>query len=626
MSSKPLNLEQLLSVESRRQLIETPSLLPPDLSLPNAQLLARHLRGLGPPQGELRIGVVHSYTSDLLDPWLELHAAIQGLGLSIYHAPYGLNLLEAQPGSGLVSHEPNLTLLLLQQSDLHPDLALPPCALDGEQRKALARESIDRLCGILGRFRAHVSGRLVVTILPRLLPAGLGLFDAQAEQSEASWWQGFKAGLAGRLREELSATVLLDLDAMLLDLGRDRFFDTRFWYGSRYPFRPAAALELARRVLALAVADRAPKAKVIALDADNTLWGGVIGEDGINGIALGHEYPGNVYLDFQRRLLELQRRGFILVLCSKNNWEDVQEVLTAHPHQILRDRHFAARRVNWLSKSENLKSIAQELNLGLDSFVFVDDSDHECFALRRDLPEVTVVQIPSRPLDIPGCLDRIARLEVLALTAEDLEKTRMYASERQRREHREALGEGDGIDGYLASLNMQMSVAIDDAPRLVRLAQLTQKTNQFNLTTRRYSEEQMRAFIDSPDWVVASFSLKDIFGDSGVVGLGLIRLTDAETAEIDSLLMSCRVIGRRAESAFLEALLGHLARLGVRQVIGDYVPSAKNRLVEAFLPGHGFLRRADGRFERDLERTPPAAQSTYAIAVELDGFSTNPGA
>ena len=174
----------------------------------------------------------------------------------------------------------------------------------------------------------------------------------------------------------------------------------------------------------LGVVLKFPKAKVIVLDADNTLWGGIIGEDGIDGIALGSDYPGNAFLQFQRRLLDYQQRGFILALCSKNNAADVDQVLKQHPHQLLRDEHFAARRVNWLPKPDNLVSLAEELNLGLDSFIFVDDSDHECAAVRQRLPQVEVVRTPSRPIDIPGCLEHVSRLEVLSLTAEDMVKPR----------------------------------------------------------------------------------------------------------------------------------------------------------------------------------------------------------
>ncbi|MEO9149952.1 MAG: HAD-IIIC family phosphatase, partial [Burkholderiaceae bacterium] len=331
--------------------------------------------------------------------------------------------------------------------------------------------------------------------------------------------------------------------------------------------------------------------------------------------ALGPDYPGNAYVDFQRRLLGLQQRGFILVLCSKNNAADVDEVLDRHPHQVLRQQHFAAKRVNWEPKPDNLAALAAELNLGLDSFVFVDDSDYECEAVRRQCPQIEVIQVPARAVDVPTCLDRVARLEVLSLTAEDRAKTALYAQERKRREASAGVPTGGDLSDYLASLGMKMRVALNPVGQLTRLAQLTQKTNQFNLTTRRYDEQRMGGMLQADDWLVASFSLADAFGDSGVVGLALFRLAGDERAELDTFLMSCRVIGRRAEAAFLQALLRHLEGLGVRQIAAEFLPTAKNGLAQEFLTEQGFLPLPDGRLGRDLRDNPPAAESAFPISV-----------
>ena len=365
---------------------------------------------------------------------------------------------------------------------------------------------------------------------------------------------------------------------------------------------------------------RRPTAKVIALDADNTLWGGIIGEDGIDGFKLGPDYPGNCYLDFQRRLLDLQQRGFVLALCSKNNAADVDQVLKEHPHQLLKPHHFVAQRVNWQDKATNLRALAEELNVGLSSFVFVDDSAHETAAVRQLLSEVEVVQMPLDPLLVPQALETVARLQTLSLTDEDRAKTGMYLAEAERRSHQARFGQnGGGFGDYLASLEMRMQVVYDGAAQVGRLAQLTQKTNQFNLTTRRYDEQQMAAFIAAEDCLVAHFSLADIFGDSGIVGLAVVRRPDADTAELDSFLMSCRVIGRKAEQAFLQTLIARLAGTGVQTLLADYLPTAKNALVADFLPKHGFNSRADGRYERRLDHVAsPAAEGAPILVAEVD--------
>jgi HAD superfamily phosphatase (TIGR01681 family) len=315
---------------------------------------------------------------------------LQGINVKVYHAPYGLSLHEAQAGSGLLKHEPDLTLLLLQPEDLHPELQNPLAILDPVQQKELRGQVRENLAGIVNRFRGHAVGQIVVTLLPALRGPSLGFYDSQSERSERGWWNDLKAEIGRYLSEFVQSAFYLDLDDIVLQMGRRLFFDYRLWYSARFPFSYIAAREVSRRVVGLGANMIFPKAKVIVLDADNTLWGGIIGEDGMSGIALGPEYPGNTFVDFQKRLLGFQQRGFILALCSKNNPTDLDQVLQEHPHQILRDQHFAAKRVNWESKPENIISLADELNLGLDSFVFVDDSDHECAIVRHRLPQVEV--------------------------------------------------------------------------------------------------------------------------------------------------------------------------------------------------------------------------------------------
>jgi FkbH-like protein len=620
MSNRQLDLEKLLAFRSRdalrQALRQTASPI-----LPQIQRLTDHAAGLTPAMRELRLAVVHSYTSELLDPWLGLAGALEGLDVETYHAPYGLNLAEADAKSGLVAHRPDITLMLLRREDLHPDLARPVVGLRPDEQAKLASQAHDRFLAIVTAFRAHNIGHLVVTILPEQAGPALGVYDPQSERSEAAWWSALKADIGRRLRAGVEASLFLDLDEVLAQIGRDAFFDARLWYSARFPFAAAAAREVSRRVVGLGAALKLPKAKVIVLDADNTLWGGIIGEDGIDGIALGHEYPGNAYMAFQRRLLDFQQRGFILALCSKNNPADVDQVLNEHPHQILKPEHFATIRVNWEPKTDNLGALAEELNLGLDSFIFVDDSDYECALVRRELPEVEVIQTPARPVEVPHCLEQVSRLELLSLTVEDQKKTAMYAQERVRRQLRQDAERNGGLEAYLASLEMVMTVGIDDLAPLKRLAQLTQKTNQFNLTTRRYDEPHMRRLIDAPNWMVGYFSLKDVFGESGIIGLALFDLSEPAVAELDTFLMSCRVIGRKAESAFINVLLKRLAASGVREVLADYLPTPKNRLVTSFLPDHGFALGADGRFRRDLVATPPLPDGAYPMAIEVSAKS-----
>lgn len=590
-----------------------------------AQQITAHASALGPTIGALRLAIVHSYTSELLGPWLDLAAALQGLALSTHHAPYGLALQEASAGSALLRHAPDVTLLLLQREDLHPDFLQPLASLDAPGQARLRAQALQSLQNMVLAWRVQPVGQLVITLLPALAVPSLGLYDSQFALSESAWWSAFKADVGQWLRQSVPSALLLDLDEVMLQVGRSGFFDKRFWYSARYPFSAAAGFEITRRVLAIGTLLVRPKAKVLVLDADNTLWGGVVGEDGIDGIQLGPDYPGNLFVDFQRRILGLQQRGFILALCSKNNAADLDPVLREHPHQVLREAHFAARRVNWLPKPDNLRALAAELNVGLDSFIFVDDSDHECAAVRHALPQVEVVQVPRRVLDVPTCLDAVARLEVLSLTAEDLTKTALYAQERQRRALLDSTASaGVGAADHLARLGMTMRIGLDKPTHVPRLSQLTQKTNQFNLTTRRYDEQRMQAMVCDSGWTVADFSLADVFGDSGIVGLALLQRVSPQVARLDTFLMSCRVIGRQAEGAFLHALLRHLADQGVDEVQAEFVPSAKNELARSFLADQGFAPGAQGGPVRHLRTPPPRAASDFPIQVDFNPPSAAP--
>jgi FkbH-like protein len=610
-------IEKLLALQSVQEIknfLATRSLSP---SMPQAGKIRQYVRSLQNTPRLVRLGIVHTYTSELLDPWLHYSAALNQLDVDIYHAPYGTTVQEASPNSGLVAHAPDITLLFLTREDLHPALQTPAACIKPAEKPAILAQVQQAMLGLAGRFRDSVGGHIIVTVLPSPNPPGLGLYDGMAEQSEAQWWSQIKGSLASDLRRSFSGVSYLDLDQLVTQIGRDHFFDARLWYSSAFPYSPEGALAVSNAVTSIAAAIHHTRAKVIVVDADNTLWGGVVGEDGFNGIALGQDYPGRAYVDFQKHLLNLQQRGFILALCSKNNPADVDEVLQSHPHQLLKHEHFAAQRVNWEPKTDNLQSIARELNLGLDSFIFVDDSDHECAAVRHSLPEIEVVQVPSRPAEIPTCLDALARLEIVSLTEEDLQKTAMYTQERMRKSQLANLAEtGGSVDDYLKSLNMKMTITLDDASQVTRLAQLTQKTNQFNLTTRRYSEKEIAAKIDDEAICVYHFSLVDSFGNSGIVGLAIVEREAEASARIDTFLMSCRVIGRLAEQAFLNTILTDLHTKGVAEVWADYIPTRKNSLVEKFLPDSGFRHTEDGRYSISLNPGSHGLGKDFPITIE----------
>ncbi len=325
-------------------------------------------------------------------------------------------------------------------------------------------------------------------------------------------------------------------------------------------------------------------AKALVVDLDNTLWGGIIGEDGMTGIQCGAEYPGAAYQALQRAMLDLAKRGILLAICSKNNPDDAMEALNQHAGMLLRPKHFACMRINWQDKSQNLREIAAELNIGLDALAFVDDNPAERERVRAAAPEVLVLDLPQDPLQYAAAVRDCPAFERLSLSAEDLQRTGMYAAQQERSQAEQSF---QSKEDFYRFLEQEAEIAPVLPQTLARIAQLTQKTNQFNLTTRRYSEQQIQELDASPDWQVFSITVRDRFGDHGLVGVAITH-DEAEVCEIDTFLLSCRVIGRTVETALLAYLAESAAARGYHTLQGWFLPTKKNVPARDFYSQHGF--------------------------------------
>jgi len=385
------------------------------------------------------------------------------------------------------------------------------------------------------------------------------------------------------LRSEAAAfpnVRIIDTGAIVHQLGAEAAFDPRFYLRNTAPFATPFINELARRIVAAARGFNSYFYKALVLDCDNTLWGGLIGEDLIEGIKLDpHSYPGRVYWQAQQAILALERQGVLLCLCSKNNPADVDEVLDKHPGTVLRREHIAARQVNWTDKVSNLQAIARELNIGLDSLVFIDDSDFECNAVRGALPMVRVLQVPKTLSDYPRLLSEICELFLAGgISAESRSKTAQY---RQRQEAVDAIAQHETNEQYLASLDLRVQIARDNAANLARISELTLKSNQFNLTTLRQSPAEILQRIDSDSGTVYSLVVSDRFGNAGLTGVVLVSW-QGETAKIDAFLISCRVIGRGVEFCVWPTLVEDSRRRGCHVMEAEYWPTEKNAQVADF--------------------------------------------
>ena len=353
--------------------------------------------------------------------------------------------------------------------------------------------------------------------------------------------------------------------------------------------------------------------KCIVLDLDNTLWGGVLGEDGISGIKIGGDYPGKAYSFFQQSLLQLSDTGVILTVCSKNNEADVLAAWENNPFMILKKEHFATYRINWLDKATNIRDIANELNIGLDSLVFVDDNPAERDLVRQMLPMVSIPDFPAQPYDLPVFFKKLVGdfFKVYTTTNEDKKKTEQYKANFARSQAQHAFPD---FKSFLESLDMQITIEAANDFNIPRISQMTQKTNQFNLTTRRYTEADVKSFLANEGFIWC-MSVADRFGDNGITGAVFVK-----GSEIDSMLLSCRILGRGIEFAFLKKVLSLLKARGVAEVKAKYLPTLKNGQVADFYDKCGFVLISETEgiksYVSDLNNADLSIEEYYHINVQ----------
>jgi FkbH-like protein len=391
------------------------------------------------------------------------------------------------------------------------------------------------------------------------------------------------------LSENHDNIKVLDFAVFIDSFKYEDRFDWRYYFISQMGLNPrlSGAFEQWFEVQIRAIEMK--RKKCLILDLDNTLWGGILGEDGVMGVVLGGDYPGKAFFLFQQQILELCKQGIILAVCSKNNVEDVRKMWKTHPDVVLKEENFAAMRINWNNKADNIREIAQELNIGLDSLVFLDDSPSERELINRILPEVTTPDFPEQPYMLPAFLKKVVEqyFTVYNLTDEDKTKNAQYKANAQRTQIQHSFA---NMEDYIRHLEIELTVAEVNDLTLTRAAQMTQKTNQFNLTTHRYTDTDLRKKLSSGSRII-TLSVRDKFGDNGITGLCIIDFIE-NAANIDSLLLSCRILGKDIERAFIACVLGTLKNEGVEQITATYIPTEKNGQVKDFYEKMGFILSA----------------------------------
>jgi FkbH-like protein len=531
-----------------------------------------------------RLAILRSFTVEPVVPLCRAAAFAAGLDLTVHIGEFNAYVQEiVEPESALYRFQPDTVILAVESRDVAPLLWREWAALSAREAENETRSVVERFESWIAAFRGRCGTNLVIHSLALPETPARGILDAQMESSQAEAFQEINRELR-RMAREHRGVYLLDYDALVARHGRWGWRDERKWLTVRMAFAASHVADLSREWMRFLHPLSGRVAKAVVVDLDNTLWGGVVGEDGLHGIRLGTEFPGAAYQDVQRALLDLRRRGILLAICSKNNASDAMEVLERHPEMLLRPEHFAAMRINWNDKASNLREIAEELNIGIDALAFLDDNPVERQQVRGALPEVTIIGLPEDPLQFARAVRDAPVFERLTLSEEDLRRGEMYQTQAERRKLETSAG---SREDFYRSLHQEAEIGGASAATLARVSQLTQKTNQFNLTTRRYTEEQIANMSASPEWRVRWIRVRDQFSDNGLVGVAILHLAGS-TWEIDTFLMSCRVIGRTVETAFLAHLIDEAEAGGGKRIQGWFLPTKKNAPACEFYSSHKF--------------------------------------
>ena len=575
----------------------------------------RELSASGAPKGlatkPIRLALLGSSTMAHLHAAIRVAGLRRGLWISIYENDYGQYWRElSDSGSGLFEFKPTTVLLALDAHHLAAGLSAAHGAMDAERAFDEMTGRI-RECWRLARENFHCP-----VIQQTALPVHAGLLGHNEHRLAGS-----RPDFIARINRELRAMAdadgadILAIDSKAAIDGLNAWYDPVLWHNGKQEISPVAAPVYGDLVGRLLGAQQGLSRKCLVLDLDNTVWGGVVGDDGLAGLVLGQgSAAGEAFAAFQEYARELSRRGVILAVCSKNDEANALEPFDQHPEMVLRRSDIASFVANWNDKPSNLRAIAEELNIGIDSLVFVDDNPFERNLVREELPMVAVPEISEDPATYARTLADAGYFEAVSVTDEDRVRSQQYQSNREREQLKASVTD---LDSYLRNLDMELIWRRFDAVGLQRTVQLINKTNQFNLTTRRYSEADVLALIDDARAFGLQLRLVDRFGDNGIIGIVIGRMADDDDLLIDTWLMSCRVLGRQVEPTTLNLVAESAKKLGARRLVGEYLPTKKNGMVRDHYPKLGFAVAEAGEdgSSRSVLELPTFVPASTFIAV-----------
>jgi len=533
------------------------------------------------PLVPFRLGLLSNSTIDFIVPALVASAARHGISLEVITGGYDQVLQDALTPDSLVNRStPDAVLLAID----YRGLPIRGAGGSAEAGAGAVNASIGYLQCVREAVKRNSKALCVFQTVSAPPETLFGNMDGVHPGSLRRIIDGVNTGIGEIVRG--STDVVIDVAHIASTVGLGDWHSPNEWNAAKMPFSNAFIPLYADHVCRAIAAIRGKSRRCLILDLDNTLWGGVIGDDGLEGIRIGQGDPaGEAHLSLQRLALDLRSRGIVLAVCSKNEDEIARRAFREHPEMLLKENHVAVFQANWNDKATNIKAIAQELSLGLESMVFLDDNPAERQLIRQMLPEVAVPELPSDPAAFSRTLAAAGYFEAVVFSEDDLRRADFYQDNARRVSLQKQAGD---LESYLASLAMEITFQPFDETGRARIAQLINKSNQFNLTTKRYTEAQVAAMQHDPSYFTLQVRLSDAFGDNGMISVVICRRATEDVWEIDTWLMSCRVLGRRVENMVLKKILDQAKKDGIRKLLGTYTPTDRNKLVQEHYPKLGF--------------------------------------
>ena len=540
---------------------------------------------------KIRVAILSSFTINGLEESLRVKLYEKKIDCITYVGGYNqFNQEILDVSSELYKFSPDLTFLILDTRSMLGNLFHEPYSVSSSERKKIFDEKFDDLKNLVHSFTNQTKSKLVVMnfSIPSYSP--YGIFETKVVDGLHSSIKKLNENLVNEFLKN-DSVYIFDFNSFVNQHGEKNIFDVKqFLFGDikvSLDYIPNLADEFTGYIFAALGLTK----RCIVLDLDNTLWGGIVGEDGYDGIKLGANAQGNSFIEFQKYLLSLHQRGILLAINSKNNPDDALDVITNHPDMILRKEHFACMKINWNDKVSNMIDIAKELNFGLDYLVYFDDDPVNRDFMKSSLPDVLTVELPNDPSQYATILKNMKEFNVLKITDEDAKRGQMYVQQKNRQEFERSV---TNLDEFLKQLKLKVKIKEADKFSIPRISQLTLKTNQFNLTTKRYQEEDIKNFVEDKNIEIGYAQVEDKFGDNGITSVFILNKGNPKEWYLDTFLLSCRIMGREVEKSIMWHIISKAKKDGVAIIKANYLPTKKNKPIEDFLPDCGFQKNEDG--------------------------------